>query len=325
VVLEVLETVKPDEELIRKLRHLRDLGYRIALDDFVCTESKSLLEVAHYVKFEVIGNDWDQLARFVLEVRKYPVKLIAEKVETLEQFERCKALGFEYFQGYFFSRPQLMQGRRVAVNRLAAIRLIVKLNTPDVDVKGLQETISEDASLTYKLLSYINSATYSLTRKITSVGHAVVLVGLQKIKAWASLIVLASVDDKSRDLVMTGAVRARMCEHLARVLGLPKPERSFLVGLLSVLDALLDQPMADLVKSLPVESDIVDAVVNYEGSLGKVLKCALEYEKRNWAEARTAANLDEETIREAYQKSLAWSLSTLNSFSRSEPAAVAIR
>src|SRR5215475_1203583 len=121
VVLEVLETVEPDEELIGKLRHLRNLGYRIALDDFVCTESKWLLEVAHYVKFEVIGNDWDQLERFVLEARKYPVKLIAEKVETLEQFERCKALGFEYFQGYFFSRPQLMQGRRVPVNRVAAI------------------------------------------------------------------------------------------------------------------------------------------------------------------------------------------------------------
>jgi EAL and modified HD-GYP domain-containing signal transduction protein len=323
VVLEVLETVKPDEELIEKLRHLRALGYRIALDDFVCIEATSLLEVAHFVKFEVMGNDWDQLEHFVREARKYPVKLIAEKVETLEQFERCKALGFEYFQGYFFSRPQLMQGRRVPVNRLAAIRLIVKLNTPDVDVKGLQEAISEDASLTYKLLSYINSAMYSLTRKITSIGHAVMLVGPHKIKAWASLIVLASVDDKSRDLVMTGAIRARMCEHLSNALGLPKPELSFLVGLLSVLDALLDQPIAEVVQSLPLEKDIVKAVVNYEGSLGNVLKCALEYEKRNWAEAKAAVHLNEEAIREAYQKSLAWSLSTLNSFSRSEPVKVA--
>jgi EAL and modified HD-GYP domain-containing signal transduction protein len=323
VVLEVLETVTPDDELIEKLRHLRSLGYRIALDDFVCIEATSLLEVAHFVKFEVMGNDWDQLERFVLEARKYPVKLIAEKVETLEQFERCKALGFEYFQGYFFSRPQLMQGRRVPVNRLAAIRLIVKLNTPDVDVKGLQDAISGDASLTYKLLSYINSAMYSLTRKITSIGHAVMLVGLHKIKAWASLIVLASVDDKSRDLVMTGAIRARMCEHLANALGLPKPERSFLVGLLSVLDALLDQPIAEVVQSLPLETDIVEAVVNYEGSLGNILKCALEYEKRNWSEAQAAVNLNEETIREAYQKSLAWSLSTLNSVSRSEPVKVA--
>jgi EAL and modified HD-GYP domain-containing signal transduction protein len=323
VVLEVLETVEPDDELIEKLRQLRALGYRIALDDFVCIEATSLLEVAHFVKFEVMGNDWEQLEHFVLEARKYPVKLIAEKVETLEQFERCKALGFEYFQGYFFSRPQLMQGRRVPVNRLAAVRLIVKLNTPDVDVKGLQDAISEDPSLTYKLLSYINSAMYSLTRKITSIGHAVMLVGLHKIKAWASLIVLASVDDKSRDLVMTGAIRARMCEHLANAVGLPKPERSFLVGLLSVLDALLDQPIADVVHSLPLEQDVVDAIVNHEGSLGSVLRCALEYEKRNWPEAQAAVNLNEETILEAYQKSLAWSLSTLNSFSRNEPVKVA--
>jgi EAL and modified HD-GYP domain-containing signal transduction protein len=122
---------------------------------------------------------------------------------------------------------------------------------------------------------------------------------------------------------MTGAIRARMCEHLANALGLPKPERSFLVGLLSVLDALLDQPIAEVVQSLPLETDIVEAVVNYEGSLGNILKCALEYEKRNWAEAQAAVNLNEETIREAYQKSLAWSLSTLNSFSRSEPVKVA--
>ncbi len=322
VVLEILETVTPDDELIQKLQHLRALGYRIALDDFVCTESTALLEVAHFVKFEVIGNDWEQLEQWVLQARRYPVKLIAEKVETSEQFERCKALGFEYFQGYFFSRPQLMQGRRVPVNRLSAIRLIVKLNAPDVDIKGMQEAISQDVSLTYKLLSYINSAMYSLSRQITSISHAVMLVGQQKIRAWASLIVLATVDDKSRDLVTTGAVRARMCEHLARALELPKPERSFLVGLLSVLDALLDQPMEEVVQSLPLERDILEAVVSHHGHLGNVLTCALEYEKRNWAEAQAAVNLSEETIREAYQKSLAWSLSTLNSFAKSEPAKV---
>ena len=130
-------------------------------------------------------------------------------------------------------------------------------------------------------------------------------------------------DNKSWDLVMTGAIRARMCEHLSNALGLPKPERSFLVGLLSVLDALLDQPIAEVVQSLPLEQDIVEAVVNHEGSLGNVLKCALEYEKRNWAEAQAAVNLNEETVREAYQKSLAWSLSTLNSFPQSEPMKVA--
>jgi len=322
VVVEVLETVKPDDELIQKLRRLRALGYRIALDDYICTESTALLEVAHFVKFEVMGNDWDQLERWVQQARQYPVKLIAEKVETQEQFERCKALGFEYFQGYFFSRPQLMQGRRVPVNRLSAIRLIVKLNAPEVDIKGMQEAISEDVSLTYKLLSYINSAMYSLSRQITSIHHAVMLVGHQKIRTWASLIVLASVDDKSRDLVTTGAVRARMCEHLARALELPKPERSFLVGLLSVLDALLDQPMAEVVQSLPLERDIVEAVVSHNGPLGSVLTCALEYEKRNWANAQAATHLSEETIREAYQKSLAWTLSTLNSFTKGEPATV---
>ena len=316
VVLEILETITPDAEFVQKLRALRAKGYRIALDDFVCTEPfYPLLDVANFVKFDVMANDWASVESSVNTVRKYPVKLIAEKVETREQFERCKAFGFDYFQGYFFCRPQLVEGRRAPVSRLASIRLITKLNSPNVDVKELEQAIRQDVSLSYKLLRYINSAMYSLERPVNSIGHAIMLIGQQTLRTWASLILFTSFDDKARDIMVTGAVRARMCEHLATALRIPNPERLFLVGLLSVLDAILDRPMDQILPSLPLEPAIVDALLHQTGALAPVLRCVLEYENRHWDEARASVDLDEETIREAYRKALAWSLSTLNSIS----------
>ena len=130
VVLEILESVSPDTDLIDKLWKLRSKGYRIALDDFICADSAALLEVANFVKFDLLACDCQTLETWMAFARKYPVQLIAEKVETVEQFERCKKLGFDYFQGYFFCRPQMVHGRKVPVSRLAAMRLMLKLNAP---------------------------------------------------------------------------------------------------------------------------------------------------------------------------------------------------
>jgi EAL and modified HD-GYP domain-containing signal transduction protein len=302
VVLEILESVSPDTVLIEKLWKLRSKGYRIALDDFICSDSAALLEVANFVKFDLIANDWETLEKSMSLVRKYPVQLIAEKVETVEQFERCKELGFDYFQGYFFCRPQLVQGRKVPVSRLAAMRLMVQLNSAEVDVDELQKVISADVTLTYKLLRYINSAMYSLARNVTSIRHAIMLVGQQKIRTWASLILLSSVESKARDLVITGAVRGRMCEELATTLGLPNPDRMFLVGVLSVLEGILDQPMDEILSQLPLDPDMADALRCQKGALGAVLRSVLEYERQ-----------PQEAMAQSYQKSLAWSLTALKS------------
>jgi EAL and modified HD-GYP domain-containing signal transduction protein len=313
-VLEILESVTPDTTLIEKLWKRRSKGYRIALDDFAGTDSAALLEVANFVKFDLIANDSQTLESSMAFARKFPVQLIAEKVETVEQFERCKKLGFDYFQGYFFCRPQMVQGRKVPVSRLAAMRLMLKLNATEVNIDELQKVISEDVTLTYKLLRYINSAMYSLTRNVTSIRHAIMLVGQQTIRTWASLILLSSVEANSRDVVITGAVRGRMCQDLATTLGLPNPDQMFLVGLLSILDGLLDQSMEEILQQLPLDPDIADALRYQKGALGAVLR-SLEYEKHNWDDAESAAKLPQETMTKAYQKSLAWSLTTLKGVS----------
>jgi c-di-GMP phosphodiesterase len=324
VVAEVLKTIKPDAALVRKLYDLRTMGYRIAVDGSVCTNPcYSLLDVANFVKFDLLAADGASLESSVRAVRRYPVQLIAEKVETDEQVKFCRELGFDYFQGYFFCRPRLMEGRRLPVSRLATIRLIAKLNNPDVEVTELELAISQDVSLTYKLLRFINSVIFSLQRTVTSIRHAITLLGQEQIRQWASLILFSAFEGKSWETLVTGAVRARMCEHLGKALGLPNPERLFLVGLFSVLESILGQPMQQIVASLPLSSEIVDALVDQRGKLGAVLCCVLEYERRNWGRARAAVNIDEKTIGEAYRKSVRWTLSTLNCFSSNRDVHVA--
>ncbi len=323
VVLELVEAVKPDAALLARLKALRAAGYRLALDNFLVTDlSSALLELASFVKIDLLANDWSAVKQALAAVRKHSPKLIAKKVETREQFSTCKVLGFDYFQGYFFCRPQLVEGRRLPVTRLATVRLITKLNNPDIEVKELEQAIGQDVSLSYKLLRYINSAACSLSRPVNSIGHAIVLLGQQQIRTWASLILFSKFDDKPRDIGVTGAVRGKMCEYLAPALGFQRPDKLFVVGLLSVLDALLNQPLDQILPTLPLEADIVDALLYRSGRLGSALECVLEYEKHNWREAQAAVNIKEDLIRDAYRKAVGWSLSTLNGFSG--PAARAV-
>src|SRR3989449_90769 len=176
VVIELLESVEPDDAVVKRLAQLKSAGYHIALDDFICADPfYRLLESAHFVKLDVLACDQEMIERSVATLKKFPVQLIAEKVETREQFQFCQTSGFDYFQGYFFCRPELVSSQRLPVNRLATIRLITKLNNPDIKFKELEESLSQDVSLSYKLLRYVNSAVCGLNHEVESMRHAVVL------------------------------------------------------------------------------------------------------------------------------------------------------
>jgi len=308
VVLEVLETVEPDPPLIERLRQLRRKGYRIALDDFVCNERyQPLLEVADEVKIDVQSTDWQEIERALAIIRKYPVKLIAEKVETREQFIRCREAGFQLFQGYFFCRPQNVSAKPMPANRLAMIQLLTQLNKPDIKIEELEKTISHDLALSYKLLRYINSAICSLDRNVESIRHAIVLAGTEKMRVWASLIVFSGFQDTPREVIVTGAIRARMCEVLATKLGLPNPERFFLVGLFSVLDAVLDRPMEQILAMLSLSEEIREALTQHKGPLGTVLNCVQSYERRDWEDAQASVQLVQHAVESSYLEALSWS------------------
>lgn len=313
VVIEILETVSPDDAVMRRLRELRSKGYRIALDDFICTTPISpLVDVADFVKLDIMSGDWPAIEKAVSVLKGYPLQLIAEKVETREEFERARAIGIDHFQGYFFCKPQNVKGQKLPVNRLAAIRLLTQLSKADVRMKELEETISQNVSLSYKLLRYINSAMCGLHRPVESIRHATVLIGLEKLRTWASLIVFSSFEDTPKDVLVTGAIRARMCEQIANIRRFAQPERFFLVGLFSVLDAILDRPLEQVLPSLSLSKDISDALLEHKAQMGCVLNGVKAYERHDWPTAEASLGLGEDAIQQAYQNSMAWSMRTLN-------------
>lgn len=286
VVLEVLEDIHPDAEVVAGARALAAQGYTLALDDFVFNENlRPLIELAHIVKIDLMSLSRAELDEHVRMLRGYPVKLLAEKIETQEEFEHCKALGFDYFQGYFLSRPNVVQSQQLPPNRLAVLQLLSKLQNPDVDAGEIEGLISHDIALSYKLLRYINSAFFALPRKIDSIRQAVVYLGTQSIKTWVTLLVVAGLGNKPAELVIQAMQRAKMCELLAQTAKRPHTEAYFTVGLFSLLEALMDTPLPKILESLPFTEDIRAALLKQEGPYGEALTCVIAYEKGDFNRA----------------------------------------
>ena len=305
VVLEVLEDVSVDDELIAGLKALATSGYLIALDDFVYRpELDPLLEIVHIVKVDVLAMDHDAVCAQVNLLRNYPVKLIAEKVETQDELARCKALGFDYFQGYFFCQPEIVTGKRPDENRLVVLELLANLQDPSADAGELEKLIAQDASLAYRLLRYINSAFFGLSASVTSIRHALTLMGLPAVRQWASLILLVrSADGKPAELLITGMVRAKMCELIGTEDQETTTDQYFTVGLFSILDALMDLPLLTILDALPLAAKSKSALTNYSGMLGRSLRDVLDYEQGRWDRLGDAVDT---TYQDAYLSALQW-------------------
>lgn len=307
VVIEILEDIEVDEELLTGVQLLVDAGYTIALDDFIYHQSMlPLLELVHIVKIDVQALDEKDLRAHVHALREYPhLKLLAEKVEIPEEYELCRELGFDYFQGYFFSRPKVIRRPRLPANQLALMQLLAEVQRPDTTIPKLEMLISQDVGFSYKLLRYINSAFFAMPKPVESIQRAVVLLGTKVIQKWITLLVLARVEDKPAELMVTAVVRAKMCEILAKALRYEAEDTCFTVGLLSVLEALLDMPMEKVLGMLTLTDEVNRALLRFEGTPGKLLQLALHYEYGEWDRLEHPA-LEEEVILDAYLQAIAW-------------------
>jgi EAL and modified HD-GYP domain-containing signal transduction protein len=281
VVLELLENQVVDDELIAAVGLMRRDGYSFALDDFIWSDERvPLLPLVDVVKVEVLGRDFADVISDVERLAPYNARLLAEKLETREDYERCAQLGFELFQGYFFCKPETLATKGVAPNRLAMLQLVAALNDPNVDFAQLETLISRDVALSYRLLRYMNSAFFGLRREVSSIGRALALLGLENVKRWSTLTVFAGIDDKPRELIVTALARARFCELAGpQVIADAQPDRLFTLGLFSVIDALMDAPMADLVATIPFPAEMRDALVSGSGPQGDLLAAALRCER----------------------------------------------
>jgi len=283
LVLEVLEDIEVDQALIDGVRALQRAGYQVALDDYRF-ESRwdPLLPYASIIKVDIMGLDLEPHTGQIEALKERGLILLAEKVETREEFKLTRELGFDLFQGYFFAKPHIVSGRRLAENQAVMLRLLGQINDPDCTIDDLGRLISQDPQLSFKILRYVNSAGVGLPRQVDSIRQAVVYVGMDRIRTWTTLIAMAGHNNKSPELMNTGLLRATLCEALCTLLEEGRPECAYTVGLLSVLDALIDQPMATLLKQLPLPPLIADALLRDTGPYAGALQCSKALEVGDW-------------------------------------------
>lgn len=305
VVLEILEDIEPDREAIEAVEELGAAGYTIALDDFVFREElQPLIELADIVKIEYPAIPASDLEEHIKHLRGSGVKtLLAEKVETQEDFQRCLDLGCDLFQGYFFCRPQVVSGRKMQTNTASVIRLVSELQNPEITTDRVEELIQTDPTLSYRLLRFVNSASAATSRKIDSLKQAIALMGIARLRSLASIMLLTGLDDiKPEELINLAMTRAKMCEWLAYCTGAPNVDRYYTLGLFSVLDAMLDQPMEEVVEHLPLAAELNDALLNRTGPLGEMLTRVIAFENGECFDDES----EFEQISSAYQHALLW-------------------
>ena len=318
VVLEVLEDVEPDESVVAACRSLVQQGYTVALDDFVFhPRFVPLLEVAQIVKVDLTVVPAAELASQLSLLEPYRCQLLAEKVETEAEHHTALELGFHLFQGYYFARPALLQGRREPEASLAVMRSMRHVLTAR-DIEEVRAAIAADLALSYRLLRLINSAAFGLIQEVSSIRQALALLGLVAVKKWLALIFLTEVgSNKPVELVRLALTRGRMMELLAQGEGHERAAQAFTVGLFSTIDAFLDRPMEEAIAPLGFPEENVEALLHRRGRLGRLLEIMLAYERADWpAVAAEAATLDlsAEALTSAYVEAVEWSEATFGAW-----------
>jgi EAL and modified HD-GYP domain-containing signal transduction protein len=306
VVLELLETLPCDEEVAREVVALAAAGYRIALDDFVPGDLRApLLPHAAIVKIDIEAVTDSHLQELTARLRPLPVELVAERVETQEQLDLCRDLGVGYFQGFFFARPTILQGRRVPVERLTALRVLALLADPDASLHSLSEAIAGDVKLSYQLLRAANSAFSSPAAPIESIDDAIMRLGRNQLRAWLCVMAMSGLDGKPLAVLSLALTRARMCEALGQAAGAASPGTWFMAGLFSTLDILFNAPLKTLLDALPLSPSVVDAIENRSGALGESLNAVVAFERGEWHAARSG-RLTPDHFTQAFREALEW-------------------
>jgi c-di-GMP-related signal transduction protein len=318
MMVEILEDVSPNKEVVSACLDISGAGYAIALDDFVFkNELKPLIKLAHIIKIDFILSPIEEIKRLVNMLKGYKIKLLAEKIETYDEFKKALSMGFTYFQGYFFSKPEILSSKEITPSKITLLQIVGEANKKDCSFDKLEKLITRDVSISYKLLRYINSAFFKRACEISTIKHAIVLLGEKEIKRFISLVTTAELaSDKPDELVRTSIIRARFCE----LLGLNSSNGTdvselFLMGLFSLIDAMLDNTMENIMKSLPLSKNIKQALIEAKGKLVDYLRFVSYYETANWDQCsliNSKMHVDEDKIPEFYQDAVNWADSYIN-------------
>lgn len=321
VVVEILESVPETDELLRACRGLKDRGYTLALDDFVCEDGHEiLLDLADILKVDFRATDPEGQMRFADRFRRRGVTMLAEKVETTEEFDLALRAGYELFQGYFFSKPKIIASREIPGFKLNYLRILEEANRADLDFERLEEVLKPEPSMIHRLLRYVNSAAFGLQGEIQSIRHALALLGQQEIRRWAALAAFAGLaGDKPQELIVSAIVRGRVCERLSAPAGLGhRGSELFLMGMFSLADAILERPIEEVLRGIYLAPDVQSALLRAASApvrIRQLLDLSVALEKADWKAIEVSASalgLPIDTLRDAYLESLEWTARVFN-------------
>jgi len=312
-VVEILETVLPTPEILEALGKLKQAGYTLALDDFVGQpELAPLLVLADIVKVDVLATPVDELEGLAAKLNDGKRMLLAEKVEDQAMHDKALGLGFSLFQGYFFQKPELVKGRKMSSSQMSKIKLLKELADEDYDTGQVSRIIETDLSLSYRLLRYINSASFGRRDPIESIRQAIMILGQRNLSKWMQAVLMSDLNPtpKGRELVFMSVKRAKFMEMVGRALRVPpaRPDALFVLGLFSLLDSLLGQPMGEIIKDLPLSEDLSAALLGGHNEARQLLNLAQDMEHADWKgaqqylaaidlSARTASALNADALR----------------------------
>jgi EAL and modified HD-GYP domain-containing signal transduction protein len=312
VVLEILEDVPITNELLLACKSLHEKGYKLALDDFdFDVKWEVFYPIVDIIKIDVLEFSILEISKLIRKISGSDITLLAEKVETLQQFEKLKMLGFTLFQGYFFAKPEMLKQRKITTSKQNILELISHASQIDLDTKRISEIFAIDPGLTYKLLRFINSPTYGSSQEITSLKHALAYIGQVELKKFIALLAMSDLNsDKNPEILRLSLARAKFCEKIALCrFESENPPKAFLTGILSLIDGILDNELEQVLGVLPIHEEIKSALRNEKCDLGNYLLLVKNIEKGLWKESEVIADiigLDSEICFDAYSKSLSW-------------------
>lgn len=306
-VLELLPHTQVTSRLIARLETLAGQGYRLALSGFDPADTKlhPLLKVVHVLKLDIQLIGLNRIPALVQKLKPFNLELLADKVETQDEFRQCLEMGFALYMGYFLSKPDLVRGKKLSGSKVLLMQILQELQNKHATAQSVEEIALKDPELTYKILRVVNSAAVNLRREVTSLSHAIALLGMDQVRRWVMLFLAKSDNGKPTELTRTMLVRGRMCELLAEMLEYQDPMECFIVGLLSQLDVMMDMEMEVLLNEVPLQQSVRDALLNREGQSGALLSEVEVYERGEFE--RLKKLLPSQFYEVAYRHSLKWS------------------
>lgn len=318
VVLEILEDVPVTDELLSACKALHEKGYKLALDDFDFDDKwQAFYPFVDIIKIDVLEFSILEISKLVRKLSGLNVTLLAEKVETLQQFEKLKMFGFTLFQGYFFAKPEMLKQRKITTAKKNILELISQASQVDLNIDSISKIFAIDPGLTYKLLRFINSPTYGNSQEITSLKHALAYIGQVELKKFIALLALSDLSsDKNPEIMRLSLARAKFCEQISLCrLDSENPPKAFLTGILSLIDGILDHDLEHVLGVLPVHEEIKSALRNEQSDLTNYLMLVKNIEQGFWQEGEIIAlklGVDNNACFQAYDDSLSWADEMLN-------------